>query len=814
MNKHGINRYPKQTVLRLVIFAAVFALVAVFGLSFITGNDRQSNIGVSSASAQEPADINNDNKVDVFDLSILLSKWNTTDTTSDLNSDGSVNIFDLSMLLSRWGVVAVSPGMDAGAQLPITYDIASLSGTKRYVASNGNDTTGTGTISAPYATLTKAESMSADGDKIIVRGGTYPIAQRTITYIDRSIAIMAYPGEVPVFDGSIAAPTSVSTEGSLRYFSYQPIPAVSGNGLNILNLPTATFSGTTPTGLAAERGWRCATGTNTYTAPATPTGCTSPKVITGFYPDQVWVDGEQLIQVADKALVGPGKFYVARDAATDLNPTVTNLYMHQNDAADMSKVRVSYSGGAIANGTTQGDFIRINTQNVRIEGIKVFGHSPAWDSMTFRIMAAADSTVLKNIEIDSSTAVGIGIAGTKTNFISDVTLDRTTILRTGWMGVSPLFSDRLTVQSAKINYSNPHKEIGAGPSSGAIKFSKVRDTKVLGSEMSYNNAHALWFDQSCLNTIIANSRFVDNSHSGVFYEISHNLTMVNNYLKSNSPDTVYLLRLAASSGIRLVNNTVVGGVNSPVSLHADGRTKKYDSDGDGTPDRYCAEHILRYGGSDVPPYDVACINGNDSSELQTGLTGRYGATNQTLGLNFQPSIDMMVNNVISSNSTVTCGLLCVLGYTHWKSGNDWVDASVMMDSMFHRARTQTIEDPAVAATLMDGNVYQIASGNIAKFSGGFTDINVGTGANFVAVDQRPGSAFTVTSIAALRSALGASPYNLVVEAAGKSATTGLVDALGAPTASLNHADAVPVPTDTIINQYIPAGTKWYGILNE
>jgi beta-glucanase (GH16 family) len=48
-------------------------------------------------------DLNNDNAVNVFDLSILLSKYNTTTASADLNNDGIVNVFDLSILLSHYG---------------------------------------------------------------------------------------------------------------------------------------------------------------------------------------------------------------------------------------------------------------------------------------------------------------------------------------------------------------------------------------------------------------------------------------------------------------------------------------------------------------------------------------------------------------------------------------------------------------------------------------------------------------------------------------------------------------------------------------
>ena len=48
-----------------------------------------------------PSDLNSDAKVNVFDLSILLSHWGGTGL-GDINGDGTVNIFDLSRLLTSW----------------------------------------------------------------------------------------------------------------------------------------------------------------------------------------------------------------------------------------------------------------------------------------------------------------------------------------------------------------------------------------------------------------------------------------------------------------------------------------------------------------------------------------------------------------------------------------------------------------------------------------------------------------------------------------------------------------------------------------
>ncbi|MCH7604544.1 hypothetical protein IID24_00910 [Patescibacteria group bacterium] len=47
-------------------------------------------------------DCNNDGKVNIFDLSILLSNWKQPSPSCDLNSDGAVNIFDFSIMFSNW----------------------------------------------------------------------------------------------------------------------------------------------------------------------------------------------------------------------------------------------------------------------------------------------------------------------------------------------------------------------------------------------------------------------------------------------------------------------------------------------------------------------------------------------------------------------------------------------------------------------------------------------------------------------------------------------------------------------------------------
>jgi hypothetical protein len=81
----------------LAIFSIIIAAVAYFGIS---------------ATNAAGGDINGDSKVDILDLSIMLSNWGKPGT-SDLNNDGTTSVLDLSVLLSSYGQTVTSTGITA-----------------------------------------------------------------------------------------------------------------------------------------------------------------------------------------------------------------------------------------------------------------------------------------------------------------------------------------------------------------------------------------------------------------------------------------------------------------------------------------------------------------------------------------------------------------------------------------------------------------------------------------------------------------------------------------------------------------------------
>lgn len=71
-------------------------------------NDGNSNNNNNNGNNNPPAlgkrgDLNGDGKINILDLSIILSKFLRGSGNSDLNGDGKTNILDLSIFLSSWG---------------------------------------------------------------------------------------------------------------------------------------------------------------------------------------------------------------------------------------------------------------------------------------------------------------------------------------------------------------------------------------------------------------------------------------------------------------------------------------------------------------------------------------------------------------------------------------------------------------------------------------------------------------------------------------------------------------------------------------
>src|SRR5688572_10785411 len=104
-----------------------------------------------------------------------------------------------------------------------------------YVATNGNDS-GSGSLSAPFRTITKAAGVVRPGDTVSVRGGVYnEIVKASVKGTAAArITIQSHPGEQAIIDGTgTASATDLVQLGSAEYLDFTGFEVRNSNRLGI-----------------------------------------------------------------------------------------------------------------------------------------------------------------------------------------------------------------------------------------------------------------------------------------------------------------------------------------------------------------------------------------------------------------------------------------------------------------------------------------------------------------------------------------------------------------------------------------------------
>lgn len=616
-----------------------------------------------------------------------------------------------------------------GAHLPINYDLSTLTGTVRYVATNGSDSAA-GTSTAPYATLAKAISASSTNDTIVVGGGLYR-GQRNLGG-KTGLHIIAAPNETPEFRGSESV-ASANLGGSgngwtasanLSYRSYMRRTEANGGGVCFF--------------LIDDNNGQCKTNNSQNVNLNATSGTNGISGSVGKYADQVWIGNTALQQVVNQSDLQDGRFWV--------DMTNNRLYL---TSADAIKQQIETSRQ-----NTTGDrdgLFDISNTDVKIEGIVITRYSPVADDYgVITVGATATNFKLKNVSVSHLPFDGIDIAAGNVG----TSFQNITISNVAWQSINANQTDNFTLDAAKITDADAFDEFSSSPVSGALKTSRTRNTTVTNGFFHNNKSHGLWFDQSNINVVVANNSIQNNSGAGVFFEISDGLTLVNNYIKAGGQ----ALKAAGSSGLVLVNNTFVGG-GDPIGVYTDPRSRP------------------------------GCASGTIVCQLPSDIQTRYP---RPATMDWYPRIDTMINNIVAYPSAGIAGCsvstavtpVCIM--THH---NQPADAPI--ETIIHHADTTR----GIPQTVIDGNVYANGTGNLVRVS--LPSLNY-------------------TSLSAWTAAMAASPVGIPgIDANSKYGNT-WVNGDGSPTSALSsvHNSAVAVPNNAVINRYIPAGTRHYGVLSK
>lgn len=409
-----------------------------------------------------------------------------------------------------------SPTADAGS-LPVGAASYTVPADAIYVATTGNDTTGSGTQAAPYRTLVKALSVAVSSKTIVMRGGVYheggsnPTSAIGVQVSKNNITIQNYPGEAVWFDGS-SVQAGWTPSGSTWSIPWTKV---------FDHSPTATHGaadGSTP-------GWQWINANY----PCAP------------FPEQVFIDGVAQTQVGSLAACTAGTFYVAGSTASDFTFTPTTLYIGSDPT------------GKTVNVTDLHQFLNLGSGytglTVRGIGIRRYGNAlTQYAVFRFDGNNNVAGGLMEHVVIED-------VAGqaTSSNQCHGNTFRHVTVRRAGYGGMAAHRSDNLTYDGVLVEFTNT-ENFNSSPDSGAAKITQSQHITIKNSIFRDNKCKGVWFDMSVYDMNVYNNDFLRNKDTNVFFEISGTGVCANNLFADSPAEAI---KINNTDNMRIWNNTIV-----------------------------------------------------------------------------------------------------------------------------------------------------------------------------------------------------------------------------------------------------------------
>lgn len=377
-----------------------------------------------------------------------------------------------------------------------------------FVATNGSDSN-PGTVAKPFRTISAATKAAKDHGTVVVRGGVYH--EDVLIFPHTGLTVQAYPKEAVWLDGS------------------EQVTGWTKSGSTWVRSGWTTFFDSSPTftkGAADGQApyWQ-------FVNPSHPMAA---------HPDQIWINGAALTQVASRSAVVAGTFYVdqsAKQLVIGSDPTSKRV-----DVSTLSEAMSVRS----TNGTIRGIGVRRYATSVPMMG----SVSTYYTGVTFENMVIADN---------ATTGLMVGAA--------NGTVRNVTVRNNGLEGMGANRADGLTVTSL-LSGGNNSQQFNSAPVSGAMKITTSRNVSVTGSSFINSYTQGPWFDLSCTNVTFSGNDMVGNAGRGVTFELADHVTAVNNLAVNNSEGGMFVLD---TSNATIWNNTFAGNNGGTLDITRDDR---------------------------------------------------------------------------------------------------------------------------------------------------------------------------------------------------------------------------------------------------
>jgi parallel beta-helix repeat protein len=372
-----------------------------------------------------------------------------------------------------------------------------------FVSASAGSDSASGTVSSPMKTLGAALSRAASGQTIVLRGGTYHESVQVGT-AKSNITIQSYPKEAAWMDGSsgVSGWTQVGSnwvhKGWTKRFDH-----------------SASFT----TGSAAG-------------------GFVSPAYPMAAWPDQVFVNGQQLDQVGSASQVAAGKFAVDYSAQTITVGTNPN-------GAEVRASDLEQALNVIAPGVT-----------VRGIGVRRYG-TPLPLLGTVRLGGGKDTA--RDLVVSDNATQGLSFRN------AGDTADHVTAINNGMTGIHGNYAEDLKVTNSVVNGNNA-EHFNESPSSAGIKITRSRRVTITGSQVDNNLSKGIWLDESVVNFTIANNTLSGNL-TGIETELSDTGVIANNAVDGGNRG----LWIFDTGNLKVFNNYFVNNPIGAIFLNQDQR---------------------------------------------------------------------------------------------------------------------------------------------------------------------------------------------------------------------------------------------------
>jgi parallel beta-helix repeat protein len=254
-------------------------------------------------------------------------------------------------------------------------------------------------------------------------------------------------------------------------------------------------------------------------------------------PEQVFIDGQALIQVRTLAEVDVNKFFYNSQ----------NRTYHVGSNPNNNEVRISYRSYAL----------ELKSPGSAVLGITFKQYGGTIPGSHAAVFGKASDQLFEDNVFTQNNAAGLSVYADSCGSTSNVTIRNNELSYNGQMGLHVSCTNQTKVLN---NYTHSNRWLSGWQiaAHGGMKADRALNMIVKNNDAFDNLGQGLWLDISSNDAKIIGNRAIGNSGIGILFEISQRAMIVNNRMALNKEAGIWI---ANSTDARIFNNAFADNGN-------------------------------------------------------------------------------------------------------------------------------------------------------------------------------------------------------------------------------------------------------------